>query len=172
MCFGVQKERRVFMQADARRTAGSRQSGGQGPQHTFGLQGGPRGHRWVGEVGRVGYILQGVDCPAAAAVDADARWDEVSLFSGQPRFRRRGQAGLRRRAIVYCVCTLAMEVSAVRMLVSSHTPHSLLSGRELASRIMDDGWTLESHFFERRPRQGQCSIGPLPGPCCCGSWTV
>lgn len=95
------------MQADARRTAGSRLSGGQGPQHSSSeLQGGRREVTGaLGDVGRVEMVpttrrlialLLPLPLPLPMHVGTG---DAVSLFfSCQPRFRCRGKAGLRCRA--------------------------------------------------------------------------
>lgn len=170
------------MQADARRTAGSRLSGGQGPQHSSSeLQGGggTRGHRCPGRRGKGGKGAHhpSIDCPAAAAaaaaVDADARWNwgrRLPLFSCQPRFRCSGKARLRCRVRE---CRRYFEDEGEQGDDLGPFPHTSALLRSGAAVQLGGGggggWmdigesTLRSPLPQEFPPQhGQCSSRPPP----------
>jgi hypothetical protein len=114
-----------------------------------------------------------IECPAAAAADADARW---SWGRRLPLFFFLSSASVptpwEDRAAVLCesvyVGTLTVEVSGVMMLVGSHTPQpSCGQGAAALLAVVVNGWTLESRSTssppqEFPPQHGQCSSSSRP----------
>lgn len=182
MCFGVPKGEEGGLHASRRKTHGGKSTVGR-PRATALLirvaGGGTRGHRCPGRRGKGGKGAHhpSIDCPAAAAaaVDADARWNwgrRFPLFSCQPRFRCRGKARLRYRAREYRRYFEDEGEQGDDLGPFPHTSALLRSGAAVqlggggGGGWMDIGESTSRSPLPQEfpPQHGQCSSRPPPTP--------